>query len=71
MPIQPDNKKSPSLFSFPLPSHSMSFERQPELVHEVLRVHDPTGQQEGVHLLLEELVSLDEAAEVCGKRCLS
>lgn len=49
----------------------MSFERQPELVHEVLRVHDPTGQQEGVHLLLEELVSLDEAAEVCGKRCLS
>lgn len=41
-----------------------AFERQPELMNEVLRVDDSTWYHERVHLLLEELVAFEQMAKV-------
>lgn len=48
-----------------------ALQRQAELVDQVVRVGDAAGDEERVHLLLEELVALEDVAEVCGSERLS
>lgn len=48
-----------------------ALEGDPQLVDEVVRVHDATRHEEGVHLFLERLISFEHMTEIYGGKAKS